>query len=669
MEFDYNKHLIYMTLSGSRAYGINTPESDYDYRGIIIPPTIYYDGFLHSFDQKEGLEGYGQDSVAYNIIKFFKLAANCNPNILEILFVPDDLITVNTEYGEMIRSRAHDFLSKKAEYSFHRYAYAQLKRIKGHKRWWDREKGGEPKKPNREARGLPSRPKYSKDILNGLFSVPWNLLIGSEAQYVAKERLYFVDKQKYDKWKDWKNNRNPKRAAIEEKYGYDCYTDDTEFLTKKGWKCFDEVESLDKLATVIVKEGKDFGKIEHQSPIDRIDGVFTGDLYNLVGRHTDVLVTPNHRMLTRKVERKSLKKSKWVLEEVAIVPDTFEVLRSITPLKKKNLNDVLSSTFPLSIETYLRLMGWFLSDGTFRFRGNKLKSISISQKKNGKLSSGMIKFSNRYKNSSLYRYERKPNKWRPYKIEEQVLNIRDKDIVQRLYEDCGHKDNKRIPRWVFGLSKRLMEILFDSMRRGDDTIKSHKTIDNNFIYYSSLKGLADDVNELAFYCGWETSLWGPYEKKEEGGLTGRLYQVFVDKGKPKVQKFYRNANIRNIRVVDQRIVCFTVPNGTLVTRRRGKIAIHGNCKHATHLVRLMTMCEEILRDHEVVVRRPDAEFLIGIRNGKLTYDELMEWVVEQDKKLEELFKKSTLREKPDVKALNALCVQIVERARNENFGK
>lgn len=53
-------------------------------------------------------------------------------------------------------------------------------------------------------------------------------------------------------------------------------------------------------------------------------------------------------------------------------------------------------------------------------------------------------------------------------------------------------------------------------------------------------------------------------------------------------------------------------------------------KHAMHLVRLLRMGEEILRDGVVNVRRPDAEELLGIRNGAKSYEEILEWAEAQD---------------------------------------
>ncbi len=93
-----------------------------------------------------------------------------------------------------------------------------------------------------------------------------------------------------------------------------------------------------------------------------------------------------------------------------------------------------------------------------------------------------------------------------------------------------------------------------------------------------------------------------------------------------------------------------VPNHTLITRRNGQVGFHGNTKHAMHLVRLLRMGIEALRDEEIVVRRPDAAELLEIRNGSMTYDEIVEYAEAMDKEVREVwYKKTKLRKKPDIK--------------------
>ena len=137
-----------------------------------------------------------------------------------------------------------------------------------------------------------------------------------------------------------------------------------------------------------------------------------------------------------------------------------------------------------------------------------------------------------------------------------------------------------------------------------------------------------------------------------------IYQVHLRREKQH-KRLIRSANVERIEVKDQRVVCFTVPNGTLITRRNGKVGIHGNCKHAMHLVRLLKMCKEIMELGQVIVKRPDREELLAIRNGAWTYEQLVGWAAQQDKEMQELYEKSTLPHTPDIKKLDDLCMELV----------
>lgn len=123
---------ILLVRHGSHAYGTNTETSDEDFKGIAIPPKEYFLGSQNRFEQAELHE---PDSVIYEIRKFFTLATECNPNIIEVLHTdPSDHIIVDP-IGEIILEHRNDFLSKKIKHTFVGYSVAQLKRIKTHKRW------------------------------------------------------------------------------------------------------------------------------------------------------------------------------------------------------------------------------------------------------------------------------------------------------------------------------------------------------------------------------------------------------------------------------------------------------------------------------------------------------------------------------------------------------
>jgi len=81
-------------------------------------------------------------------------------------------------------------------------------------------------------------------------------------------------------------------------------------------------------------------------------------------------------------------------------------------------------------------------------------------------------------------------------------------------------------------------------------------------------------------------------------------------------------------------------------------------KHAMHLVRLLRMGIEILKDHEVIVKRPDAQELLAIRNGAWEYDDIVKYAEDMDKEIREVwYKKTTLPKKPNIKYAAKLLIE------------
>lgn len=117
---------LYLANHGSHAYGTNIETSDIDIRGICVAPKQFYIGCTSGFEQAK-LDN--PDTVIFELKKFFNLAINANPNILEILFVePEDIIYVN-KFGRKILDNKHLFLSKKIKNSMLGYSSSQLRKI------------------------------------------------------------------------------------------------------------------------------------------------------------------------------------------------------------------------------------------------------------------------------------------------------------------------------------------------------------------------------------------------------------------------------------------------------------------------------------------------------------------------------------------------------------
>jgi uncharacterized protein len=139
-------NIHYEVLMGSYAYGCHDPDkSDSDIYGVVIPPKeiifphlngkiLNFDKNINKFEQYEqhhvidGRKEY--DLNIYNIIKYFRLCADGNPNMVDSLFVPANCILHITAVGNMIRENRKLFLSKKCWHTFKGYSYAQMAAIK-----------------------------------------------------------------------------------------------------------------------------------------------------------------------------------------------------------------------------------------------------------------------------------------------------------------------------------------------------------------------------------------------------------------------------------------------------------------------------------------------------------------------------------------------------------
>jgi hypothetical protein len=117
--------IVYECLSGSHAYGLNTPESDIDIKGVFIAPESDFFG-LGSIDQ---VNDESNDTVYYELERFMELLSKNNPNILELLYSPSDCIRrIHDSFRPL---RDENFLSKLCEKSFGGYAMTQIKKAKG----------------------------------------------------------------------------------------------------------------------------------------------------------------------------------------------------------------------------------------------------------------------------------------------------------------------------------------------------------------------------------------------------------------------------------------------------------------------------------------------------------------------------------------------------------
>lgn len=258
------EHLVFKCLAGSYAYGTQIEgKSDIDTRGVFIAPPSHIVSVIQKVEQAEDRV---QDVVIFELNKFMRLAAANNPNVLELLYMdPRDVLFVHPVFQRVIDNR-HLFLSKKVRHTYSGYAFQQLKRMKGHKKWIMQP---QPKDPPglaefcrmvKQDGSVTSDPEEIRRLSNELFlaktfgSTQYRVFrsplffrekLGffteneTQVRYVnisdevLKERAEFVGflfvniddytkaHKTWNQYWEWKKNRNPARAELEEQSGYD----------------------------------------------------------------------------------------------------------------------------------------------------------------------------------------------------------------------------------------------------------------------------------------------------------------------------------------------------------------------------------------------------------------------------------------------------------------
>lgn len=120
--------IIFSTIMGSYAYGTSTPSSDVDIRGIFIQPLndVLKYGYVEQVSDEKN------DITYYEIGRFINLLQKNNPNIMEILFAPLDMVQYKDPIFDILINERHNFLSKQCKDTFAGYAITQIRKAKGY---------------------------------------------------------------------------------------------------------------------------------------------------------------------------------------------------------------------------------------------------------------------------------------------------------------------------------------------------------------------------------------------------------------------------------------------------------------------------------------------------------------------------------------------------------
>lgn len=365
-----------------------------------------------------------------------------------------------------------------------------------------------------------------------------------------------------------------------------CYSEDTETLTENGWKLVDEIAEDERIAAFDPKTGK----VVFVIPAKKLVYDVTNEwMYRFHSKHTDVLVTGDHRMLYRLQDSKS-RSEEWriglsqdvahlsrVALRVAADPDTWtgEALTRDIEMGENGPEFVLPKVCAISrkdghrhedrvpLTDWLEFLGYWISEGSLLQTQDENSPcvVTLSQKKpitRAKIQALIDRLPWR---ASVSEGPDGTTRWR----------FSNRCLRTWLLENCGGKSHdKRIPEDYLRLPAPMLRVLYDALMDGDGTRDSrqhsgtYRTHLNNRAYYSKSWTLASQVQQIGVLLGFRGYV-------SKGAGVWRVLQADSFETRLKTREHVTQS------LYTGRVYCFSVPGyGFFVTRRNGKVAIQGN---------------------------------------------------------------------------------------------
>jgi hypothetical protein len=373
-----------------------------------------------------------------------------------------------------------------------------------------------------------------------------------------------------------------------------CHDQETECLTRRGWKLGIDVTMDDEIATY----NEILDRIEYHRPLDITNAPHKGVMHHWAGRSVDVMVTPNHRMWIKsktnpvwhvksdpvwhfeeshQVLAKPGRPIKWKdagyysgeQKVVEIPPAEHSTKRKQGSrgggrLPLRGINEGLT----YDVHAFATFLGWFISEGHIESAG-----VYVSQTKK------------EYFDPIRKALQIFPQEWIQEKESLSVAGtvihkwgIHHHSLVEWLRRETGDKDKGtggshyiHLPEEVFEWPYEAQRLLINALIDGDGTwIQSKSTLSAS--YGSASEELVDQIQRLCVNLGWSSL---KRHQVCDGKTLFRLLmkcdraerQIYKDSGTWATESWYEG-----------QVWCVTVPNEKFFSRRNGSVFLGGNTK-------------------------------------------------------------------------------------------
>ena len=362
-----------------------------------------------------------------------------------------------------------------------------------------------------------------------------------------------------------------------------CYSLDTEFLTKDGWKTYEHIG----IDTEIAQYNEDTKELEF---VKAGHAYFneTDTMYHFVGNNTDLLVTPNHRMYDKGRDNWYVKRADELYKKryyhTICSPISDKVLRgSDTVIDSGNI-DIKSTYhkggFSISVDDFVELLGYVITDGGTCLRSCGTKTVYFSQSEvKADVLDRMQDLNKRL--GGLFKEEVDYCKGKETTIcgRTSILNgnfhrfsLTSSALFDTVVEYIGGnlKKDRVLSSKMLQFSDRLLLKFLDAMYDGDGLHDNREGRENSRTLVVQSKKLVEQLQLILINIGYSTNIRDVSDR-----YSTNLYKLNYVKDKRVVRGSNRKTEIIKY---DKPVksVCFAVPSTLLFVRRDGKTSVCGN---------------------------------------------------------------------------------------------
>jgi NH3-dependent NAD+ synthetase len=393
--------------------------------------------------------------------------------------------------------------------------------------------------------------------------------------------------------------------------GYFCYDENTRVVTREGPKGIGELKIGDAVFS--------YDLIANKVRETKVDNIFifdyNGEMINFKSRNTDLMVTPNHRMLVYSSSTGDYQYSKPVLRKaeeclqrkvtVIPVPTGWEGAADLpTEIRVTFSQRHVVRTISVKIQDLLFLFGLFIGDGCVvkgkavvpvksslsrgeylaQSRDTKGRFVSLSSLVSGPKMKAYDTYESDFalpdytKDDARQQLVRILEKYEiGYSLTRDLVRIPSRGLYD-LFSQCGFgAHQKHIPSWVLDYPSNYLTFLLRGLKASD----GHKG--KGEIYYTSSPRLKDDFAQLCVKLGRmpKVRTRPPRVSTLKSGKiirSSESHEVYYAR-KVKRGRSIQNSNAKRVHY-EGRVWCPSVPPfENMLVERNGNYSFCGNTKY------------------------------------------------------------------------------------------